>query len=89
MGLIQYTLLATNYFNSMFDQPQNSDWDSQALAIEIPIDTQMDLTLEYSGMPDSISIKQADVVLLAYPLNNNNNATIDNQLENLSFYGSR
>jgi hypothetical protein len=88
MGL-QYTLLAANYFNSMFDQPQNSDWDSQALAIEIAIDTQMDLTLEYSGMPDSISIKQADVDLLAYPLNNNNNATIDNQLENLSFYGSR
>jgi trehalose/maltose hydrolase-like predicted phosphorylase len=88
MSLIQYTLLAANYFNSLFNQSQNNNWNSQAYTLEIPIDTQMDLTLEYSGMADSISIKQADVVLLTYPLNNINNATLDNQLENLNFYSS-
>ncbi|KAJ5826171.1 acid trehalase [Penicillium riverlandense] len=89
MALMQYTLLNANAFNSYFGESQNSHWDEQAYAIEIPIDKSRDLTLEYTGMPSSISIKQADVVLLTYPLNNNNNATFSNQIENLQYYASQ
>ena len=89
MSLIQYTLRAANYFNGLFNQSQNATWTAQAAAVNIPTDEAADLTLEYTGMPDSISIKQADVIMLTYPLNNDANASLANQQENLAFYAAK
>lgn len=89
MSLMQYTLLNANIFNSYFGQSQSSHWNEQAYAIQMPINKSNDLTLEYTSMPGSISVKQADVVMLTYPLNNMNNATYSNQLKNLQYYASK
>lgn len=89
MSLIQYTLRAANYFNGLFGKSQNATWTAQAAAVDIPTDSAADLTLEYTGMPDSILIKQADVIMLTYPLNNDGNASLSNQQENLAFYADK
>lgn len=89
MALIQWTLGAANYFNGLFGQPQNSTWDYQADAIEIPVDREADNTLEYSGMSGSISVKHADVILRIYPLDNSMNYTISNQLADLDYYAAK
>ena len=89
MSLIQYTLRAANYFNRLFNQSQNATWTAQAAVVDIPTDAAADLTLEYTGMLDSISIKQADVIMLTYPLNNDGNASLANQQENLAFYAAK
>lgn len=89
MSIIKYTLQAANYFNKMFHQSQNATWEVQAAAVAIPMDSETGLILEYTDMPDSIAIKQADVVMLTYPLNNANNASLASQQENLAFYASK
>jgi trehalose/maltose hydrolase-like predicted phosphorylase len=45
-----------------------STWTDIADAIPIPLNTNGDLIEEYTGMPGDIQIKQADVVLINYPL---------------------
>ena len=89
MSIIRNTLEAANYFNSLFGGTVNKHWDEQALGLNIPYDKDRDLTLEFTGMPDSVVVKQADVVMLTYPLNNPTNASLSNQISNLNYYGEK
>lgn len=50
----------------------NTTWAAQAENIELPR-ALSNITLEYQTMNDSVEVKQADVVLLIYPLDYNNN----------------
>lgn len=45
----------------------NMTWAQQAANIEFPRATS-NITLEYQTMDDNVEVKQADVVLLSYPL---------------------
>ena len=89
MALIQWTLRTANFFNGLYGLPQNATWDQQSSAIEIPLDEDADITLEYSGMAGSISVKQADVILRTYPLDNQLNYTINNQLADMAYYAAK
>ncbi|CAR22033.1 alpha,alpha-trehalase ATH1 [Lachancea thermotolerans CBS 6340] len=55
----------------------------------IPI-AESNITLEYSGMNASVEIKQADVMLMTYPLGYITDETIlDNAIRNLYYYSER
>ncbi|KAL2820987.1 glycosyl hydrolase family 65 central catalytic domain-containing protein [Aspergillus cavernicola] len=89
MALIQWTLRAANFFNGLYGQSQNNTWDRQSSALEMPMAEDTDITLEYSGMEDTISVKQADVILRIYPLSNHADYTIHNQRADLEYYADK
>ncbi|ANB13489.1 alpha,alpha-trehalase ATH1 [Sugiyamaella lignohabitans] len=63
----------------------NPKWADIANNIHIPQNDTLDLTLEYDGMNGTAAIKQADVVLLTYPLGYTNQSTTRG-IRNLQFY---
>ncbi|RJE22513.1 acid trehalase [Aspergillus sclerotialis] len=89
MALIQWTLRSANFFNGLYGKSENSTWDKQASALEIPFNEDQGITLEYTGMNGSISVKQADVILRTYPLDNHENYSIENQLADLDYYAAK
>ncbi|SCV01571.1 LANO_0F12442g1_1 [Lachancea nothofagi CBS 11611] len=64
-------------------------WADVSKKIVIPI-SDTNITLEYSGMNASVEIKQADVMLMTYPLGYITDETIlDNAIRNLYYYSER
>lgn len=64
-------------------------WLNIADNIHIPI-SDSNITLEYSGMNSSIDIKQADVVLMIYPLSYiTDQSILNNAIKNLYYYSER
>lgn len=57
------------------------------IADNIPLgrDANADITLEYTGMNGTISVKQADVVLDTFPLGYVRNYTSENSLHDLDY----
>lgn len=66
MPLIAQTLINANSFRKQFGMEQNETWND--MAANVLIIRQNDVTLEYTTMNNSVEVKQADVVLNAYPL---------------------
>lgn len=65
-------------------------WKDIAEAIPIPLNTDGNLIEEYTGMPGDIKIKQADVVLINYPLDYQISTQIArNNLEYVSWSAER
>lgn len=71
MALIETHLNRTNNFRTNFQLGLNDAAANQSSKIEVPVLEEANLILEYATMNGSISVKQADVVLvddfLAYP----------------------
>lgn len=71
MALIETHLNRTNTFRSNFELEVNETTANKSARIEVPVLEEANLILEYATMNGSISVKQADVVLvddfLAYP----------------------
>jgi trehalose/maltose hydrolase-like predicted phosphorylase len=63
-ALMQTHLMTANTLHDRFGLPRNQSWDMKAPNITVPIDANASILLEYSGMPGSIDVKQADVVLV-------------------------
>lgn len=64
-------------------------WLEIADNIHIPI-SETNITLEYSGMNSSVEIKQADVVLMIYPLSYiTDQSILNNAIKNLYYYSER
>lgn len=89
MAMMQWTFRAANFFNGLYGQKQNTTWDKQASALEIPINDDGDITLEYTGMEGDISIKQADVILRTYPLDNHEDYPLSNQIADVNYYAAK
>ncbi|KAI9820310.1 MAG: hypothetical protein M1827_005932 [Pycnora praestabilis] len=89
MALIATTLSTTNTFRQMFNQTPNATFAQQAASIDIPKDAGAGIISEYSGMNGSISVKQADVVLITYPLDYTNNYTAADSLNDLDYYAGK
>ncbi|CDK28639.1 unnamed protein product [Kuraishia capsulata CBS 1993] len=53
----------------------NADWLDIEQNMYLPV-SDYNVTLEYSGMNSSVEIKQADVVLITYPLDDNDHAFV-------------
>ena len=90
MPLIADTLTNANFFRSMFNQSQNTTWETQAQNIFIGRNANAGITLEYTGMNGSVSVKQADVVLNTFPLSYTMNGyTASDSLNDLDYYASK
>ncbi|KAI9721062.1 MAG: hypothetical protein M1812_002543 [Candelaria pacifica] len=89
MALIATTLSTTNTFRSMFNMTPNATFDDQAANIALPRDTGAGIVSEYTSMNGSISVKQADVVLITFPLDYTDNYTSLNSLTDLDYYAAK
>ncbi|KUJ11837.1 glycoside hydrolase family 65 protein [Mollisia scopiformis] len=66
----------------------NSTWETQWQGIEFPT-APSNITLEYQTMNNSVAVKQADVVLLTYPLDYGEDYTADDKLLDLDYYANK
>lgn len=64
MVLMHTHIDTANTLRARFGLEQNETWANISSLINIPIDTAANLILEYQTMNNSISVKQADVVLV-------------------------
>jgi hypothetical protein len=69
MRLIAQTLTYANAFRRQFGVLENSTWTEMASNLLFLCEN--GITLEYTTMDNSIQVKQADVVLITYPLTYN------------------
>jgi trehalose/maltose hydrolase-like predicted phosphorylase len=68
--------------------PINDTWQTQWESVAFP-SAPSNITLEYQTMNDSVAVKQADVVLLTYPLDYGDNYTADDKLLDLDYVGGQ
>ncbi|KAH8820869.1 glycoside hydrolase family 65 protein [Xylogone sp. PMI_703] len=66
----------------------NDTWFNQSQFIEFPT-AESNITLEYQTMNNSVEVKQADVVLLTYPLDYALDYTSADKLLDLDYYANR
>ncbi|KAI9660099.1 MAG: hypothetical protein M1821_001451 [Bathelium mastoideum] len=85
MVLIKDHLTMASALRERFNLPVNDTWSDQISKIQVPVDSQADLILEYTGMNGTISVKQADVVLIDDVLNYPNQYS----LADLDYYAGR
>ncbi|TKA79627.1 hypothetical protein B0A49_03140 [Cryomyces minteri] len=85
MALIQTHLATANVFRSRFNMTINETWAGIVPNITIPVDAAANIILEYGTMSGSISVKQADVVLVDDFLDFPNPYT----LSDLDYYAGR
>jgi len=85
MALIKTILEHGNDFRIQFGMNPSATWARQAANVEIPVNTDAGIFLEYAGMNGSIAVKQADVVLIDDFLDNQNPYT----LADLDYYAGR
>ncbi|EMC93096.1 carbohydrate-binding module family 32 protein [Baudoinia panamericana UAMH 10762] len=64
MALIQTHVNTANVLRQRFGMEPNMNWSSIASQINIPIDYDANLILEYATQNNTISVKQADVILV-------------------------
>ncbi|KAI9723087.1 MAG: hypothetical protein M1828_004335 [Chrysothrix sp. TS-e1954] len=83
--LIGQTLNTSNAFRSQFGIAPNTTWSTQAASLDVPTDYNADVILEYKGMNGTISVKQADVVLIDDFLHYQNQYT----LSDLDYYAGK
>lgn len=85
-GIVQLLQWATRASEIVGDSvPKN--WSTIAEKMHIPENDTLDLTLEFDGMNGTAAIKQADIVLLTYPLEFNQ--TDSRATTNLDYYAGR
>lgn len=85
MALMKTHLETANTFRTMLGQEVNSLAANTSSSMEVPADEAADLILEYSSMNGSISVKQADVVLVDDFLDYPNQYT----LSDLDYYAGK
>ncbi|PQE33019.1 Acid trehalase protein [Rutstroemia sp. NJR-2017a WRK4] len=68
--------------------PINDTWKEQQEKIEFP-SAASNITLEYQTMNNSVQVKQADVVLLTYPLDFTQNYTEADRILDLDYYANK
>jgi trehalose/maltose hydrolase-like predicted phosphorylase len=90
MPLIANTLTNTNFFRGLFNSTPNDTWTSQAENVQIGRNEEANILLEYTGMPGNVSVKQADVVLVTYPLSyTGENYSDSDSLSDLDWYAAK
>ncbi|KAI9769940.1 MAG: alpha,alpha-trehalase ath1 [Geoglossum simile] len=68
MGLISYVFKTTQQVLQFLGMPTVPSWSLIAEKLEIPRDNTAGITKEYETMNNSLVVKQADVILLNYPV---------------------
>jgi trehalose/maltose hydrolase-like predicted phosphorylase len=83
MPLIAETLRHTNVFRQQFGLEENDTWDE--MADNVLILRENEVTLEFTTMNGSAVVKQADVVMVTYPLGYTAKYTSENSLNDLDY----
>ena len=89
MPLIQETLFMNNALRGVLGLPTNETFAGLAPNIYISRDAGADIIDEYTGMNGTIGVKQADVTLVTYPLNHQQNYTLENSRHDLEYYAGK
>ena len=89
MPLIADTLRNANMFRQLFGMEANSTYEDIASNVFIDRNADAGIINEYTGMNGSISVKQADVVLVTFPLNYQQNYTLEDSLNDLEYYAGK
>jgi len=77
-------LKEVNALRVSMGMPINETWQNQSEHIEFPR-ALSNITLEYQTMNNSAAVKQADIVLLTYPLDYGDNYTLGDKLLDLDY----
>jgi trehalose/maltose hydrolase-like predicted phosphorylase len=85
IALIQRHLNETNMLNSYFGLPENEEWTRKASKMRLPVNQDAQIILEYQNMQGTISVKQADVILIDDLLHYEN----DYSLSDLDYYAAK
>lgn len=86
MSMISETLEYANDFRDRFGTEQNETWDT--ISDNVLLLRENGVTLEYTTMNGTAAVKQADIVLLTYPLVYDN-YTANTSLTDLNYYANR
>jgi trehalose/maltose hydrolase-like predicted phosphorylase len=68
MGLIGYVLNTTQQVLQLLNMAPVEHWAQIAMKVDIPRDERVGIIKEYDTMNNSLVVKQADVILLSYPV---------------------
>ncbi|KAL4801812.1 glycosyl hydrolase family 65 central catalytic domain-containing protein [Aspergillus unguis] len=86
MSIISETLEYSNVFRDQFDVEQNETW--AGISDNVLLLREDGVTLEYTTMNGTAAVKQADIVLLTYPLAYDNYSA-ETALADLDYYANR
>lgn len=86
MPLIAQTLENANTFRQQFNLEPNDTWTE--ISENVLLLRQNNVTLEYTSMNGTAVVKQADVVLVTYPLAYESNYTAEMALSDLDYVSS-
>ncbi|CAM1508678.1 Fc.00g055260.m01.CDS01 [Cosmosporella sp. VM-42] len=87
MPLMAETLLHANAFRKQFGLPQNESWTEKAE--NVLVIRENGVTLEFTTMNGSAVVKQADVILVTFPLSYTTNYTAEDSLNDLDYYANK
>ncbi|EKD13683.1 uncharacterized protein L3040_005693 [Drepanopeziza brunnea f. sp. 'multigermtubi'] len=88
LASISTVLKIANDLRTEHGEPLNETWLEQANNVNIEV-SESGITLEYSTMNNSAAVKQADIVLMTYPLDYEQNYTTEQKNLDLDFYANR
>lgn len=83
MALASETLIQANQIRRQFGMTENKTQDE--IASDVLFIRENGITLEFTTMNGSAIVKQADVVLMSFPLGYNDNYTDQNGLDDLDY----
>jgi hypothetical protein len=83
MALASETLIQANQIRGQFGMTENKTQDE--IASDVLFIRENGITLEFTTMNGSAIVKQADVVLMSFPLGYNDNYTDQNGLDDLDY----
>ncbi|CCT73100.1 ATH1-Acid trehalase, vacuolar [Fusarium fujikuroi IMI 58289] len=87
MALASETLIQANKIRRQFGMTENKTQDE--IASDVLFIRENGITLEFTTMNGSAIVKQADVVLMSFPLGYNDNYTDQNGLDDLDYYANK
>jgi hypothetical protein len=86
MALASETLIQANQIRRQLGMTENKTQDE--IASDVLLIRENGITLEFTTMNGSAIVKQADVVLMSFPLGYNDNYTDQNGLDDLDYVSS-
>ncbi|SPJ78689.1 probable ATH1 - Acid trehalase, vacuolar [Fusarium torulosum] len=87
MAIVAETLMQANEFRDKFGLRENKTWDE--MASDVLLIRENGVTLEFTTMNGSAVIKQADLVLMTFPLGYSDNYTDQEGLNDLDYYANK
>jgi hypothetical protein len=75
-------------FQKLHDMEVNETWVDMANNVNLPR-AASGITEEFEAMQDNVTVKQADVSLLVYPLAWRKNYTLDDKIRDLAYYSQK